>query len=105
MPMIGFRLLPETTSQITRFRPQKRVNLMLHPFDRSQTTCPNPPCDPTASIFIADNHTMPPVVTIGKVGGLGLRQDHDIEGADMYQLNGLCDIKPPSIADIEGPNR
>ena len=56
-PMSGVRLLLATTSQLTTFGPWKRVDLTLHPFGRSYTTRPAPPCAQPASAVIVGNYT------------------------------------------------
>ena len=51
------------------------------------------------------HHVLPqPVAAVDLFGDLGLCQENDIEAADMYHLYGLCNTKPPSIADVEVPD-
>ena len=45
-----------------------------------------------------------PVVTIGLVGDIGLRQDHEVESANIYHPDGLRDPEPLSIANVEVTN-
>ena len=51
----------------------------------------------------AHNIVSQPIAAIRMVGNLGLNQDHQVESANLYHLDGVCEPKYPAITDVEGP--
>ena len=56
-PMTDVQKSPVTSSQITIFGLWKRVDSMLQTWYQSQTTSPNPPCDPPATVVATLENT------------------------------------------------
>ena len=58
VPIIGSRLMPATTSQLTTFGPCQHIDSMLLNWGWSQTNRPTPPCALPDDVVITHKHKM-----------------------------------------------